>query len=119
MSGRLGICMRAGLLALQLLLEGSSIRSVERITELHRDTILRLLVLASITRKPAVIVMRLLLTLRLQGYDGLGPGGKIPWFGGSVRIGRLGGSRRRIKFFGLSRVFSINALLGHYLWSLG
>ena len=35
-----------GLLALQLLLEGSSIRSTERITGLHRDTILRLLVLA-------------------------------------------------------------------------
>jgi transposase-like protein/IS1 family transposase len=35
-----------GLLALKLLLEGSSIRSTERITGLHRDTILRLLVLA-------------------------------------------------------------------------
>jgi IS1 family transposase len=37
---------KKGLLALQLLLEGNSIRSVERITELHRDTVLRLLVLA-------------------------------------------------------------------------
>lgn len=35
-----------GLLALQLLLEGSSIRSTERITGLHRDTIMRLLVFA-------------------------------------------------------------------------
>jgi len=35
-----------GLLALQLLLEGNSIRSAERITGLHRDTIMRLLVLA-------------------------------------------------------------------------
>src|SRR5437879_523219 len=33
-------------LALQLLIEGTSIRSAERITQLHRDTILRLLVLA-------------------------------------------------------------------------
>src|SRR5271157_3938704 len=35
-----------GLLAIQLLIEGTSVRSVERITQLHRDTILRLLVLA-------------------------------------------------------------------------
>jgi IS1 family transposase len=34
------------LLAIQLLLEGTSIRSTERVTQLHRDTILRLLVLA-------------------------------------------------------------------------
>jgi hypothetical protein len=34
------------LLAIQLLIEGTSIRTVERITNLHRDTILRLLVLA-------------------------------------------------------------------------
>lgn len=32
--------------ALQLLLEGMSVRSVERVTDIHRDTILRLLVLA-------------------------------------------------------------------------
>ncbi len=32
--------------ALQLLLEGMSVRSVERVTEIHRDTILKLLVLA-------------------------------------------------------------------------
>ena len=31
---------------LQLLLEGMSVRSVERVTGVHRDTILRLLVLA-------------------------------------------------------------------------
>ena len=31
---------------LQLLLEGMSVRSAERITGVHRDTILRLLVLA-------------------------------------------------------------------------
>ena len=33
-------------LALQLLIEGTSVRSTERITGLHRDTILRLLVVA-------------------------------------------------------------------------
>jgi transposase-like protein/IS1 family transposase len=35
-----------GLMALKLLLEGNSIRSVERMTDLHRDTIMRLLVVA-------------------------------------------------------------------------
>jgi hypothetical protein len=30
-----------GLLALRMLLEGNSIRSVERITDIHRDTIMR------------------------------------------------------------------------------
>jgi len=34
------------LLAIQLLIEGTSVRTVERITQLHRDTILRLLILA-------------------------------------------------------------------------
>src|SRR5271154_4806192 len=34
------------LLAIQLLLEGTSIRSTERVTQLHRDTILRLLEIA-------------------------------------------------------------------------
>jgi IS1 family transposase/transposase-like protein len=34
------------LLAIQLLIEGTSVRTVERVTKLHRDTILRLLVLA-------------------------------------------------------------------------
>ena len=40
---------------LQLLLEGMSIRSVERVTGVHRDTILKLLLLASvITLNPAI-----------------------------------------------------------------
>ncbi|MBZ5578993.1 MAG: hypothetical protein LAP40_20725 [Acidobacteriia bacterium] len=38
--------MDKALLVLRLLVEGNSIRSIERTTELHRDTILRLLVLA-------------------------------------------------------------------------
>jgi IS1 family transposase/transposase-like protein len=36
-----------GLLALQLLLEGASVRSVERLTNLHRDAILALLLIAA------------------------------------------------------------------------
>lgn len=40
------IPMEKAILALRMLLEGSSIRSVERTTELHRDTIMRLLVIA-------------------------------------------------------------------------
>jgi transposase-like protein/IS1 family transposase len=44
--GDMTIPMDKALLALQLLVEGTSIRSAERITGLHRDTILRLLVLA-------------------------------------------------------------------------
>jgi hypothetical protein len=35
-----------GILSLQLLIKGTSIRTAERITGLHRDTIMRLLVLA-------------------------------------------------------------------------
>ena len=38
--------LEKAILALRMLLEGSSVRSVERITELHRDTILRILVKA-------------------------------------------------------------------------
>jgi len=38
--------MEKALLGLRLLVEGNSIRSIERTTELHRDTILRLLVKA-------------------------------------------------------------------------
>ncbi|MBI3666240.1 MAG: hypothetical protein HY236_08460 [Acidobacteria bacterium] len=38
--------MKKALLALQLLVEGTSVRTTERITGLHRDTILRVLVLA-------------------------------------------------------------------------
>jgi len=40
------------LLAIQLLIEGTSIRSVERITRLHRDTIIRLLVLPANAAQP-------------------------------------------------------------------
>jgi transposase-like protein/IS1 family transposase len=40
------ITMEKAMLALRLLVEGCSIRSIERTTELHRDTILKLLVLA-------------------------------------------------------------------------
>ena len=44
--GSMTIPQDKAVLALQLLLEGSSVRSAERITGLHRDSILKLLVLA-------------------------------------------------------------------------
>ena len=44
--GEMTIPMEKAVLALKLLVEGSSVRTVERVTELHRDTICRLLVLA-------------------------------------------------------------------------
>ncbi len=44
--GKMMVPEDKALLAIQLLLEGTSIRSTERVTGLHRDTILRLLVLA-------------------------------------------------------------------------
>lgn len=44
--GDMTIPIDKALMALQLLVEGTSVRSTERITGLHRDTILRLLVLA-------------------------------------------------------------------------
>jgi transposase-like protein/IS1 family transposase len=44
--GEMTVPMDKAMLALKMLLEGSSVRSVERTTELHRDTILKLLVVA-------------------------------------------------------------------------
>jgi transposase-like protein/IS1 family transposase len=44
--GNMAAPMEKALLALQLLVEGTSVRSTERITGLHRDTILRVLVAA-------------------------------------------------------------------------
>ncbi len=44
--GSMTVPTEKAVLALQLLIEGTSIRSAERITGLHRDTIMRLLVLA-------------------------------------------------------------------------
>ena len=44
--GAMSVPVEKAVLALQLLIEGTSVRSAERITSLHRDTILRLLVLA-------------------------------------------------------------------------
>ena len=44
--GEMTVPMEKAVLALRMLLEGSSVRSVERITEIHRDTILKLLVVA-------------------------------------------------------------------------
>ena len=44
--GDMTVSMEKATLALQLLLEGTSVRATERITGVHRDTILKLLVLA-------------------------------------------------------------------------
>jgi len=44
--GSMTVPMEKAVLALKLLIEGSSVRTVERITDLHRDTICRLLILA-------------------------------------------------------------------------
>jgi transposase-like protein/IS1 family transposase len=44
--GSMTIPLEKAVLALRMLLEGASVRSVERTTELHRDTILKLLVVA-------------------------------------------------------------------------
>jgi transposase-like protein/IS1 family transposase len=44
--GAMTVPMEKAVIALKMLVEGSSIRTIERITELHRDTIMRLLVLA-------------------------------------------------------------------------
>lgn len=44
--GAMTVPTEKAVIALKLLLEGSSVRSIERITELHRDTILKVLVAA-------------------------------------------------------------------------
>jgi IS1 family transposase len=44
--GQMSVTMEKAVMALKLLLEGASVRSVERVTDLHRDTILKLLVVA-------------------------------------------------------------------------
>ena len=44
--GTMTVPMEKAVLALRMLLEGASVRSVERTTELHRDTILKLLAVA-------------------------------------------------------------------------
>lgn len=44
--GDMTVPMEKAVLALRMLLEGSSVRSVERIVDIHRDTILKLLLLA-------------------------------------------------------------------------
>jgi transposase-like protein/IS1 family transposase len=59
--------MEKAVLALKLLIEGSSIRSVERITELHRDTICRLLVLAG--EKCEKILGRLIVNIPVRDVE--------------------------------------------------
>jgi len=52
--GEMTVPMEKAVLTLRMLLEGASIRSVERTVEIHRDTIMRLLVLAG-TKAEAVM----------------------------------------------------------------
>jgi len=61
------IPMEKALLALQLLVEGTSIRSTERITNLHRDTIMKLLVLAG--EKCEKIMGRLIVNVPVQDVE--------------------------------------------------
>jgi transposase-like protein/IS1 family transposase len=76
--------MEKALLGLRLLVEGNSIRSIERTTELHRDTILRLLVLAG--EKCEKLMGRLIVNVpvtdvecdEIWGYVGKKEGHKLP-----------------------------------------
>lgn len=65
--GDMTVPMEKAVLALKLLVEGASIRSVERITELHRDTICRLLVLAG--EKCEKIMAKQVRNLRVQDVE--------------------------------------------------
>jgi transposase-like protein/IS1 family transposase len=62
--GDLRMPMEKAVLALQLLVEGSSVRTTERITGLHRDTILRLLVHAG--EKCAALIGRLIVNVPVK-----------------------------------------------------
>jgi IS1 family transposase len=76
---------QAGLLALQLLAEGSSIRVAERITRLHRDTIMRLLVLAGrravfvLSTKVQNVQVRDIQADEIWGFVRKKEGHKYPW----------------------------------------
>lgn len=82
--GDMLIPMDKAVLALQLLLEGSSVRTTERITGLHRDTILRLLVLAG--ERCERLMARLIVNIPVKdvecdeiwGYVGKKEGHKAP-----------------------------------------
>ena len=65
--GDMTISVEKATLALQLLIEGTSIRSTERITGLHRDTILRLLVLAG--EKCEKLMGRLLVNIPVKDVE--------------------------------------------------
>jgi transposase-like protein len=65
--GDMTIQMEKAVLALKLLIEGSSIRTIERITDLHRDTICRLLVLAG--EKCEKILGRVIVNVPVQDVE--------------------------------------------------
>jgi transposase-like protein/IS1 family transposase len=65
--GDMTIPIEKATLALQLLIEGTSIRSTERITGLHRDTILRLLVLTG--EKCEKLMGRMIVNIPVKGVE--------------------------------------------------
>jgi transposase-like protein len=65
--GSMTVPMEKAVLALKLLIEGASIRSVERVTDLHRDTICRLLVLAG--EKCEKILGRLIVKIPVKDVE--------------------------------------------------
>jgi IS1 family transposase len=85
--------MDKALLALRLLVEGNSIRSIERTTELHRDTILRLLVLVG--EKCEKLMGRLIVNVPVKdvqcdeiwGYVQKKESHKYPWESDDESIG--------------------------------
>ena len=66
--GRMTVPEDKALLAIQLLIEGTSVRSAERITQLHRDTILRLLEVAG--ERCAKLMDRRCANLKCQRIQG-------------------------------------------------
>lgn len=65
--GAMTVPMDKAVLALKLLLEGARVRSTERITELHRDTILKLLVVAG--EKCEKIMSRCVRNVKVQDVE--------------------------------------------------
>jgi transposase-like protein/IS1 family transposase len=65
--GSMTVPLEKAVLALRMLLEGSAVRSVERITELHRDTILKLLAVAG--EKCEKIMGRYVRNVRVQDVE--------------------------------------------------
>src|ERR1700728_2488065 len=65
--GSMTVPMEKAVIALKLLIEGSSIRTIERVTDLHRDTICRLLVVAG--EKCEKILGRLIVNVPVKDVE--------------------------------------------------